>query len=502
MMKVAVAAILLSVGLLAPAVAQSRTAQIRALQQGLRSVDFTSRLTAARELAAFRGHVPVTLLMQALRDDNWPVRRAAAESLAGSGQWGRAAAALLVESLRDADVRVRRAAQSALLELGVDLMPTTELLPLLPLIGRGRPAKQIAMVDVLGRRHADAALVMLPLVEILEQRSGGGDTVSIRRAKPAPDHRLAHTGVLFDAVIAVGRLGPAAVAAVPALAAITADRSLDPRLRAVAWSALRCVAPRHAVTKRMDSLPKDEPDVLQKTIQGERHLLDAAHDQGFARATLLRWIDSVIALRDNRDIQGPLRVARWWLDPSVQAPVPLPVDIDVALTELEAADEWTRAWAALRLGASGVGSDRTVGALAAQLQATRLEDRRALVTSDWEEVSWVLLTNTTPPPRLSSRAPNRYTIEIPFLPFAHPFPGLAATVAAADALGRLGQPAKSAVPRLLPLAADPSWQVRAAALSALGEIDPGALPEPALRAAQDDPRAEVRRAAWRLGSRR
>jgi HEAT repeat protein len=80
--------------------------------------------------------------------------------------------------------------------------------------------------------------------------------------------------------------------------------------------------------------------------------------------------------------------------------------------------------------------------------------------------------------------------------------GAAAKAAAAAALGRVGEPAKSAVPRLADLLGDQDSEVRIAAAEALGRIGPAAMPAaPKLREALDDPLVAptARKAMDRIG---
>lgn len=144
-------------------------------------------------------------------------RLEAAEQLMQMAEEAAPAAVALVRAAGDENEEVREAAVGALEGLGP---PPAELLPeLTALLRDSQPDRAYWAVTLLGRLEAAAAPAVPDLVQVL--------------GPPAPIE------VRQRAAWALGKLGPKAVSAKPALEAAAGDR--DPRLSRMAKEALAAV---------------------------------------------------------------------------------------------------------------------------------------------------------------------------------------------------------------------------------------------------------------------
>lgn len=159
----------------------------------------------------------VNALAAELAAADLPVRRAAAERLARLGEAAAPAAAALVLACGDADEQVREQAVAALEDLGPP--PPAATGRLIELVSNRDPLVAYWAVTLLGRAGEGAATAVSALTKCL----GSPADLSVRQR----------------AAWALGKIGPAAVAARDALAA--AASSGDPRLERLAAEALEAI---------------------------------------------------------------------------------------------------------------------------------------------------------------------------------------------------------------------------------------------------------------------
>ena len=145
-------------------------------------------------------------------------RTAAAEALCHAGEAAAPVAAALVNACADGESGVVEWAVAALEELGAP--PADSVTALAGLVASPQPLVAYWAVTLLGRCGADAA----PAVAAIADRLATGSPAEVRQR----------------AAWALGKIGPAATAARPALEAATKDA--DPRLARLAGEALGAVA--------------------------------------------------------------------------------------------------------------------------------------------------------------------------------------------------------------------------------------------------------------------
>jgi HEAT repeat protein len=146
------------------------------------------------------------------------VRGAAAERLARMGEDAAPAAVALVRSCGDADDQVREQAVAALEDLGPP--PAETIGQLIGLVADNRPLVAYWATTLLGRAGEDAASAVSALTDCLASSAD----LSVRQR----------------AAWALGKIGPAAVAARQALAEAANDA--DPRLARLATEALAAIS--------------------------------------------------------------------------------------------------------------------------------------------------------------------------------------------------------------------------------------------------------------------
>lgn len=154
-----------------------------------------------------------TLKME-LRDPSVEVRLNAAEALARMGEEARPAAVALVAACGDVDSEVRDWATAALEGMGP---PSSDnLKPLIDLLHIDNPLVAYWAATLLGRLEDAAADAVDALVKSMRESTA--------------------TEVRQRSAWALGRIGPAAKAAIPALQKAAGDR--DPRLSQLAQTAI------------------------------------------------------------------------------------------------------------------------------------------------------------------------------------------------------------------------------------------------------------------------
>src|SRR5439155_632848 len=149
------------------------------------------------------GPAAVPSLVEALRNGDPRTRPGAAAALGAVGPQAAAAVPALVEALRDGEPGVRLEAADALTRIGQETATAVPvLLAVLP--------KEWRAVDALGRAGAAAVPPLLERLTAAQSR---------RRASPSADPAVLDPDgeIVICAVNALGRVGPAALGALPAL---------------------------------------------------------------------------------------------------------------------------------------------------------------------------------------------------------------------------------------------------------------------------------------------
>ena len=246
------------------------------LNELLRHKDARVRVAAATSIGMLgsRASKSAALLGAQLEDDNSAVRASAAQSLGQMGTKASEQSSLLVEALNDVDSQVRVAASDALVNIGKDAVG-----PLVSALTKGDPIFLQAVIDTLGklgpvavpklinRLHDQDELILVRRYSALAlARIGTAD----KRVIPALVDSLddAEPDVRVSAIEALGKIGPSAVAAVPAIISLSADQREPLFVREDAIASLAQIAPQsEAVNEALVSAVADgNPRVYDAAI--------------------------------------------------------------------------------------------------------------------------------------------------------------------------------------------------------------------------------------------
>jgi len=223
-------------------------------------------LTALGGIAEVDRSIVPTIVGSLLRDTDDEVRDAASQVLAG--RVGDAALPLLIAALKDTNQEYRVWAMYTIGRFGDYARPAVD--PLVALLKSKQKTDRIVAAETLGRIGPDAAAAVPPLVERLKDRATvecyvaatalGRMGPSAKPAVPLLIDMLKDTGARkfpfdrsllplfqngFDvmpattAAIALGQIGPAASAALPALQ----EMARDVRIQGYAHNAIRNIEP-------------------------------------------------------------------------------------------------------------------------------------------------------------------------------------------------------------------------------------------------------------------
>jgi HEAT repeat protein len=219
------ALVLLGISFAAPAARAATASEISEWMEGLRA-DEPATAQAASDALVKIGRPAVSPLRLALEDQNFILRRRAAETLGRLGPEAASAASVLVETLFDPQPDVHAAAEDALLKIGDAAFPA--LVHGLSL--KGSSERQM-IIDLLPRFGARANT---PLIHVL--RKDPDPYVKARAASALAGLRPVDTGAVSalidalknndesvrrNAVLALGDLGSEARAAIPALTVLS-----------------------------------------------------------------------------------------------------------------------------------------------------------------------------------------------------------------------------------------------------------------------------------------
>lgn len=190
----------------------------------------------------------VAQLVNALKSTDTDQRRSAARELADLGGEAKAAAPALIEAMTtDSDLFVRRFAAQAVGKVGAD--PKVAVPALTALLNDKHKELNEAAVEALGRMGA-------PAVPALSEALKGG--AGPRRVRPGQNVPDGSALVRSKAAAALGRIGPDAKAAVPALVEALKDNSI----RTDAATALGEIG-----GAAKDALPALEAAVAERGVQ-------------------------------------------------------------------------------------------------------------------------------------------------------------------------------------------------------------------------------------------
>jgi HEAT repeat protein len=181
--------------------AESDQTGIRSLSEAMNNGSAEIRRSAAEALRA-KGHRAVPALRRALKDEDVSVRREAALSLVSIGPQAARAARALTEALEDDDPEVRQQAASALGQIG--------------------PAAKEAVSALLRVLREDVAWAPRSSAATALGRIGEAGPIiqALTSALAASD-----TNLRINAAVALGTIGPDSAAAIPALLTAIADMS-------------------------------------------------------------------------------------------------------------------------------------------------------------------------------------------------------------------------------------------------------------------------------------
>ncbi len=266
---------------------------ISALSTLLKDKDPRVRASAAEALGGIgaRAAEAIPALVASVKDKDPRVRASAAEALARSGPQAAQTVPTLSKLLADEDADVREAAANTLGQIGKPAVPT-----LIAGLKSGNPVFLQAVTNALGKIGPPAVPALIETLTNPKEKVLARQYAAIALTKVGSNPKeivSALAGRLDDkesairrsAAGALGKIGPAARAALPRLIAMSGNETEDPVVREYAVRALTRIDPNDAnvVSALIRVLEDENPQVREAAVEALLEVSVATREIGAAK---------------------------------------------------------------------------------------------------------------------------------------------------------------------------------------------------------------------------